>query len=60
MQREGEKSLRSALKKLFPSDKTYYNAKKIAGMKKEGKKKDYYWELDVWIPELNLGFEYQV
>ena len=29
-------------------------------MRKEGNEKIIYWELDVWMPRLKLGFEYQV
>ena len=63
-QNKGEMELRSALKTLFPNTKTYYNARKLVGLKKEmGKGKwreEKYWEVDVWMPELKLGFEYQV
>ena len=54
-----ETILRSVVRKLFPKVKMYFNARKSAGLKLNGEV-TYYLELDVWIPELKLGFEYQV
>ena len=57
----GEKKLRHVIEALFPTHKNgiIFNAKKEAGVMKNSNKKIYY-ELDVWIPTLNIGFEYQV
>jgi hypothetical protein len=57
----GENVLQKTVKKLFGvfGCEVICNARKIADMKQQSKWKTYY-ELDVWIPSLNIGFEYQV
>lgn len=55
-----EKSLHTVVAKLFPSQKIIYNARKEAGIVSYLTDKKRYLELDVWIPDINLGFEYQV
>ena len=58
----GEKKLRKVIEELFDSTKVEisYNVKKEANLQKNHLKRIAYHELDVWIPKLNIGFEYQV
>ena len=58
-----EKPLQASVKRLFPGHVIKFNVRKDAGMAtpaSHDSKITVYWELDVWIPSLNLGFEYQV
>ena len=66
--------MRKAVEILFSKyrKKIFFNARKEAGLitknenggpnyeTKKNRKVKKYFELDVWIPELNIGFEYQV
>eukprot|EP00026_Physarum_polycephalum_P002112 Phypoly_transcript_02116.p1 GENE.Phypoly_transcript_02116~~Phypoly_transcript_02116.p1 ORF type:complete len:954 (+),score=114.83 Phypoly_transcript_02116:59-2920(+) len=45
------------LKTIFPLEQTHVNSKKYLNVKYPGS--GAYLELDVWIPNLNLGFEFQ-
>ena len=38
----------------------FINARKQANMLINNARKNYYWELDIWIPKFNIGFECQV
>ena len=58
-----EHALQAAVKYLFPGHKMQFGARKLAGLEKpaaNNPERTAYWELDVWIPSLNLGFEFQV
>ena len=58
--RVGEKKFRSAVERLFSltSSEILYNTKRLINTEVNGKK--IHSEVDVWIPSLNIGFEYQV
>lgn len=60
VQKLGEKKLQETVKTLFSSTghTVICNARKVSGLGKSLDMKHY--ELDVWIPTLNIGFEYQV
>eukprot|EP00026_Physarum_polycephalum_P002919 Phypoly_transcript_02928.p1 GENE.Phypoly_transcript_02928~~Phypoly_transcript_02928.p1 ORF type:complete len:728 (+),score=71.15 Phypoly_transcript_02928:209-2392(+) len=49
--------LENALNHLFPSDRLIKNARKAASIKNSGTGE--FLEVDLWYPNLNLGFEFQ-
>jgi hypothetical protein len=59
-QNKGEEHLLKYLKQWFPNNTIHSRARKIAGMLRLGDDQKSFLELDVWMPELKLGFEYQV
>eukprot|EP00026_Physarum_polycephalum_P004824 Phypoly_transcript_04848.p1 GENE.Phypoly_transcript_04848~~Phypoly_transcript_04848.p1 ORF type:complete len:647 (-),score=68.04 Phypoly_transcript_04848:128-2068(-) len=52
-----QSNLESSLKVLFPNHKVVKNARKVAHI--ESSNISYYLELDFWIPDLKLAFEFQ-
>jgi len=64
MKKVGETLLQTTVKKLFNAlgCEIICNARKVADLKRysSGGSRMTYHELDVWIPSLNIGFEYQV
>jgi hypothetical protein len=56
--KKDEKSFQAIISDLFPSHNIIHNAKKAAHLMDSATGR--YLEIDVYIPELNLGFEYQV
>ena len=58
-----ELPLKSAVKRLFPDHEVKFNVRKEAGLvisASTNPNKTTYRELDVWIPALKIGFEFQV
>jgi hypothetical protein len=53
----GENNILKIVKMWFANYKIYHHARKVAGIVTSKTK---YLELDVWVPDLRLGFEYQV
>ena len=53
-----EKEFQKVVSRVFNGHKIVFNARKVANIINPLTKS--YFELDVWIPELKLGFEYQV
>ena len=58
----GERNLRDAVESLFQSYNTsiVYNSRKRVGLSKDPESTQSVFEIDVWIHDLNIGFEYQV
>jgi hypothetical protein len=51
-----------AVKHLFPEHQIKFNVRREAGMARPATNNPNitaYWELDVWVPSLNIGFEFQ-